>query len=698
MISQRVQSLLQSLRIGRHKEFRVDTVPDVMTECARLRLPPPERAALLARRMCEAENPVILPAEEILFTRTLPRVPGYYAPDEAEYRGESMYHYDGQVVNNICADWPLVLEQGLLGRRKVAEVAASSSNPDVAMFGRTAMDTIDAVLELAKRYADTAEKRGLTRAAERLRRVPALPARSYAEALQSLKFCHSALWLAGHHHVGIGRFDQYMFPFAEKDVAEGRASWDEIADLTAEFFISLNKDSDLYPGIQQGDNGQSIMLGGITRTGDPGVNRLTSLALEVACDVQLIDPKLNLRVNSDTPMELLEQAVRLTKLGLGFPQYSNDDVVIPALVRKGYALEDARDYSVAACWEFIIPGKGMDVVNIGALSFPSAADAAIRKGLAAGLSFAEIMQVCRENIDLQVETLLAEKRDQRLLPAPFYSCVMSECLESGRDLSEGAKYNNLGIHGAGSANAADALAAVSQLVYDEKSITPETMLAALDADFVGYETLRNRLLNDAPKVGNNQPEADRLLTELFGFFADAAEKYEKLSDRWDRVRPGTGSAMFYVWLAKGRGDGAMVEPVVGATADGRKKGDFFSSSLAPAPGIKSRGPLSILTTFAKIDYLRACNGGPITLELSDSVFRTSESISKVAELVKIFQRLGCQQLQLNTLNVEHLLDAKAHPENHRNLVVRVWGWSGYFCELSTEYQDQIIGRHMLVLS
>lgn len=153
--------------------------------------------------------------------------------------------------------------------------------------------------------------------------------------------------------------------------------------------------------------------------------------------------------------------------------------------------------------------------------------------------------------------------------------------------------------------------------------------------------------------------------------------------------------MYYIWLANGQ-DG-MIEPVVGATADGRKRGDFFSSSLAPAQGVKVSGPFGILQSFAKIDYRKIVNGGPITLELSDSVFRTADSIGKVADLIVLFQKLGCQQLQLNTLNVEDLKDAQKHPENHRNLVVRVWGWSGYFCELSKEYQNHIIRRHMLAV-
>ena len=252
------------------------------------------------------------------------------------------------------------------------------------------------------------------------------------------------------------------------------------------------------------------------------------------------------------------------------------------------------------------------------------------------------------------------------------------------------KYNNFGIHGACAANAADALAAVKKYIYDEHSISPNELLAALRANFIGYEGIRTKLLNDSPKVGSNDADVDSLLVKLFEDFAAACESYGHTS-RGGYLRPGTGSAMYYVWLAQGHE--GMREPVVGATADGRLAGEPFSANLSPSLGVRVRGPISTLQSFAKIDYQRVFNGGPITMELSDTVFRNPESIRKTAMLVRTFVYLGGQQLQLNSLNIDTLLDARLYPERHKNLIVRVWGWSGYFCELAPEYQDQIIARH-----
>jgi pyruvate-formate lyase len=178
--------------------------------------------------------------------------------------------------------------------------------------------------------------------------------------------------------------------------------------------------------------------------------------------------------------------------------------------------------------------------------------------------------------------------------------------------------------------------------------------------------------------------------KLFDDLALACELFGATA-RGGILRPGTGSAMYYIWLASGHA--AMREPVVGATAEGRLRGEPFSANLSPSLGAPVRGPISTLQSFAKIDYQRIYNGGPITMELSDTVFRSPESIRKTAMLVRAFAQLGGQQLQLNSLNLETLLDAQKHPEKHKNLIVRVWGWSGYFCELAPEYQEQIIARH-----
>ena len=692
-MNERLELLKRRVRAGEHRSVRQTLPIEVLAECEAEGLSWPRRAARLIRRQCEAEQVTIAPDEHIVFTRTLPIVPPIYCPEDWSRLTAGRTLHELGPISNICADWSLLLVQGLLGREQAALAARKRLAHDrrAVEFLDCALETMEAVIGLAARYASQARALGRDDLAEILEKVPAQPAHTFHEALQSLRLCHAVVWLGGNYHVGLGRFDQYMWPYLESDLAVGRLSIEAAEDLLAEFFISLNKDSDLYPGVQQGDNGQTLTLGGVTPNGDSAVNGLTHMVLRVARDVAMIDPKINLRISAETDLDLLSLATELTRMGLGFPQYSNDEVIIPALVAHGYDLEDARDYVVAACWEFIIPGRGMEVVNIGAVSFPAAVEQALHGGLAAGEDFDRILDRVRVHVREQVDHLADAYSHLLLPPAPYYSVFMQGCLEQGRDVSEGLKYNNFGIHGAGSANAADALAGVKKFIFEEHSISPDELLSALDTNFSAYEALRRRLEEQGPKVGNNDPAADELLVKLLDDLAEACEGYGRTA-RSGILRPGSGSAMYYLWLATGHP--GMREPVVGATAEGRLQGQPFSANLAPSPGVRVRGPISTLQSFAKIDYRRICNGGPITMELSDSVFQNPESIRKTAMLVRAFAQLGCQQLQLNSLSLDTLLDAKAHPENHKNLIVRVWGWSGYFCELAPEYQDHIIARHL----
>lgn len=688
-MTSRLETLKQDILNGKHKAARQERSIDITEECRMEGLSWMQSAARLTRRMCEQEKVVIEPDEKIVFLRTLSHS---YCPLPQSIPPETA----GFGIDNVCADWEKSLSLGINGLIRTAEESRKkyANDPEAVEFLDCAIESLEAVAGLAQRYCTAAAEMERYDLAEILDRVPREKPRTFHEALQSLRFLHAGVWMSGKVHVGLGRFDQYMWPYLKSDLDSHRIDSRTAEELLAEFFISLNKDSDMHPGVQQGDNGQSLMLGGMKPDGSSAVNPLTWMVLKVSEEVNMIDPKINLRINKETPMDLLIEATRLTRKGLGFPQYCNDDVVIPALAAHGYALEDARNYTVAACWEFIIPGRGMDVPNINAMSFPAATDKAIRDGLLNGSSFDDILDMTKANIAEQVNMYVDNKRQfTNWQPCPYYSALMSDCLEKGKDMNNGgAAYYNYGIHGSGSSNAADALAAVKYLVFDTKQISGDRLLGALRTDFADEPSLREKLLQECPKVGNNDDYVDSILTSLFEQFADACESI-KDNGRGGIVRPGTGSAMYYIWLTSKR-KFDMLEPAVGATADGRHAEDYLSCSLSPASGVPIKGPLSVLQSFSKIDFHRVCNGGPITMELSDTVFRNEDALSKVAMLVQAFAALGCHQMQLNTLNTETLLDARKHPEKHRNLIVRVWGWSGYFCELAPEYQDQIISRHV----
>ena len=628
------------------------------------------RTALRLRQALEMETPYIFENELIAFTRTVPNLPRIFGDAEwAEITGSHFIHELGN-VSNLSPDYASVFSRGLLAIRETLN--------DCELH-RAMRISIDAVLDLTRRYEAAAREKGYTLLADTLARVPAQAPRTFREALQSMRILHYALWCEGDYHNTMGRFDQYMMPYLQADLDAGRETEESAFELLEAFFLACNRDSDMYPGMQQGDNGQSIVLGGMLPDGSDGFNLLSRWCLRASAELRLIDPKINLRVNSKTPLEIYEMGTQLTKLGLGFPQYENDDVAIPALEALGYETQDARNYVMAACWEFIIPGKGMDIVNIGALPFANIVDRVIREHLSECKTLDELKEIVRGEIFASVRQSVEERKNLYFIPSPYLSLFFEGCLENEKDISLGCKYNNWGLHGTGVAPAADMLAAVDQEVF-RGSLPAEELLEALRQDFVGFDALHDKLKYHCPKVGNDEDAADILMSWLLDTFADAVSGLK--NERGGIIRPGTGSAMFYIFHAN----------ELGATADGREAGVPLPANYSPSLNIRLNGPVSLIKSFTKPNLKRTINGGPLTIEFSNSVFTQEESITKVAQLVQLFVLRGGHQLQLNTVNRERMLDAQVHPENHRNLIVRVWGWSGYFVELDKCYQDHIIRR------
>lgn len=669
-MTERLRALMHFQWERMHHAARISLPDDLDLRYRDANLSDVVRTSLRMEQALAMETPYLFDDELIAFTRTVPNLPRIYSDIEWASIAETHFIHELGNVSNLSPNYESVISTGLLALRD----RLGDGELHEAM-----RRSIDAVLDLTKRYEDAARGKGYTEIADTLAWVPARPARTFREALQSLRVLHYAMWCEGDYHNTLGRFDQYMYPYLQADLNAGRETEESAFELLEAFFLACNRDSDLYPGMQQGDNGQSIVLGGMRPDGTDGFNLLSEWCLRASAELRLIDPKINLRVNSNTPLRIFELGTQLTKLGLGFPQYENDDVAIPGLAALGYTLEDARDYVMAACWEFIIPGKGMDIVNIGALPFANIVDRVIREHLRECTSLDELKAIVRDEIYADVRRTMEERKNLYVIPSPYISLFFEGCLEGKRDISLGCKYNNWGLHGTGVAPAADMLAAVDLAVF-RGNTSPDTLLDALQRNFEGYDALHDQLKYHCPKAGNDDDRVDRHVAWLLNCFADAVQGLH--NERGGIVRAGTGSAMFYIFHAN----------ELGATADGREAGVPLPANFAPSLNIKLNGPVSLIKSFSKPDLKRTINGGPLTIEFSDSVFTQPESITKVAQLVQLFVLRGGHQIQLNTVNREQLQDAQKHPENYRNLIVRVWGWSGYFVELDKCYQDHIIRR------
>ncbi|MBR5679099.1 MAG: pyruvate formate-lyase, partial [Clostridia bacterium] len=322
------QALYDYITAHRQRELRTTVLPDLSADYAARGLSPRARMSDRFVRLMDAETPHILPGQKIVFLRTVGKP--YDCFTEAEWEEIRSKHFIHELgyISNICPDHGFLLKTGLLAAKDFADE-----------YGKA---DVDALLRLTERYRALAAKEGRDDVAEVLEKVPAHPAETFREALQFFRIVHYALWAEGNYHNTVGRFDKWMMPYLRADLEAGRITKDEAYELLLDFFLSFNIDSDLYNGIQQGDNGQSMMLGGDDGEGGVIWNDLTEMCLKASGELKLIDPKINLRVRKNTPLSVYEAGTELTKVGLGFPQYSNDDTVIPALVSLGYDPEDAR--------------------------------------------------------------------------------------------------------------------------------------------------------------------------------------------------------------------------------------------------------------------------------------------------------------------------------------------------------------------
>lgn len=667
-MTENIKQLLEQLQSRAYRSSRISKEIDITQQLQGKS--PLLKDVMLFTTMLENETPILLKGDSIGFYRSLKNTPFYY---------DNNCRQASWSLGNITPNYIRVISKGFEEiLRQINEYLVHCTFEQTDFYNAVIL-AINAVLDISTRYAKYADTVGNDKLHQALLWIPKHGARTFYEACVFMKLIIFTLRCNRNTHITLGRFDQYMYHYFSTDLENG-VTEEELFETLEEFFISINFDTDLYHGVQQGDNGQSMVLGGRAKDGTYQFNALSTLCMKASLELNLIDPKINLRVCKDTPLELFLLGTQLTKKGLGFPQYCNDDVVIPGLVQLGYDYEDALNYTVAACWEYIIPNCGMDFPNITTMNFPKIVNDVISSKISYCDSFEILMDNVNAELKQECSRLIADANQHQLMPSPYMSVFIDGCLDKGIDLCQnGAKYNNSGCHGAGISNASDALAAIKKLVYEEKSLEPQVLLKALKCNFEGYEELRHKLLA-CPKMGNNDDFVDNIACELMNTFSK--EMNGKKNNRGGIFRAGTGSAMEYIWSAR----------KVGATADGRKAYEPYGSSFSPSITTNLNGPISLIQSFTKYNMKNIINGGPLTIEIHDTTFRNDIGIEKIAQLVKTYIDLGGHQLQLNSINRERLLDAQKHPEKYPNLIVRVWGWSGYFNELAPEYQQHIIHR------
>jgi formate C-acetyltransferase len=613
-------------------------------------------------------------------------------------------------------------------RNRLKPLVQSNGPPfsEQQIFYDAALIALDAAATLIRRYAELAEQMAadaepprcaeLREIADVCRWLAEHPPRNFREALQATWFLFVLLQIESNaSSFSPGRLDQYLLPYLAADISSGRLTlaaaqtWLEHLWLKFNEIVLLRSSASAryFAGFPIGFN---IALGGQLSDGPFGdaqgrrdaTNVLSYMCLRAQAALGLTQPNLSVRIHAGSPQEFLRAAAFVIGKGSGMPQVFNDEVIIPGQLRRGISPKDALNYAVVGCVELSTPGKALgwsdaamfNMVRVLELTLFGGKDPAT--GELIGLPTPSLEQMCSfaeleaaydaqlaHFVQLMVEGCnVVDAIHAEILPSPFLSLVIHDCIENGRDVTAGgAHYNFSGPQGVQIANVADSLAAVRQAVFEERWLSAGELLDALRRDFEGHELLRQRLIYRVPKYGNDDDRVD-------GYAARWADRYSELVGRYPTIRGGAYQPGFYTVSAH-----VPMGANVGATPDGRRAGTpLADGGLSPSAGRDRRGATAVLRSVSKLNLELASNGTLLNMKFLPSFFAGPGALDKFVVLLRGFCRLKIPHVQFNVVSAETLRAAQAEPEAYRHLVVRVAGYSAYFTELDRQLQDEIIAR------
>ena len=561
--------------------------------------------------------------------------------------------------------------------------------------------------ELAQQETDPQRKKELERIAEICSHVPAHAPRDFWEALQYYWFVHLGVttelnpWDA----FNPGKLDQHLYPFYKKGLEEGTLTREQAEELLQCLWVKFNNqpappkvgvtaaESSTYTDFAQ------INLGGVQEDGSDAVNEVTYLILDVIEEMQLLQPSSSVQVSKKNPDRFIKRAAKIIRTGFGQPSVFNTDVVVQEMIRMGKSLADARNGGTSGCVETGAFGK--ENYNLsGYFNMPKVLEITLnngvdprtgrRIGLETGDStqfttFEELFEAYKKQLDYFVDIKVRgnnviERLYANYIPAPFLSLLIDDCIATGKDYHDGgARYNTTYIQGVGVGTMTDALTAIKYHVFDKKTLTMEALLTALRDDFEGHERVRQMLLNKTPKYGNDDDYADDVMVAVFEAYFDAIDgrKNTKGGTYHINLLPTTVHVYF--------------GSVVGATPDGRMAEKPLSEGISPVQGADRRGPTAVIKSVAKMDHVRT-GGTLLNQKFTPQLLKDDDGLDKLVQLIRTYFKLDGHHIQFNVVDAATLRAAQKNPEQYRDLIVRVAGYSDYFCDLGKVLQDEIIAR------
>lgn len=632
-----------------------------------------------------------------------------------EQRAPGHTALDGKIYSNGMLDFKKRIEKNIEKLDYLNDPEAT----DKAEQWKAMSISCDAVIVFARRHAALAEElavketdprriRELKEIAEVCRRVPAHAPKSFWEAIQMYWFVHlgTITELNGWDAMNPGHFDQHLTPFYERELAEGRLTREEAKELISCFWIKVNN----HPappkvGITARESGTyndftNINIGGVKRDGSDGTSEVSYIMLEVVEELHILQPGSSVHISSVTPDRFLHAAMRVIRKGYGYPSIFNPDTYIMEMLRQGKRLEDAREGGCSGCIEVGAFGKEaylltgyLNVPKILELTLNNGVDpvtgkvAGIRTGSPATFTtFDELYEAFLKQLHFVVDLKMKvsnyiDRMFAKYAPAPFLSVVIEDCIDRGKDYYDGGpRYNTSYIQCCGLGTVTDSLSALKKHVFEQKTFTMEALLDALQNNFEGEAFMQQTILNKTPFFGNDDAYADDIAVRVYNDLFRAIDAKPNIK-KGGKYHLNMLSTTCHVYFGK----------VMGATPNGRLAGKPISDGTSPSHGADTRGPSSVIKSLGKLDQIKS-GGTLLNQRFLPGLLKKEEDVKKLAQLVRSYFSMGGHHIQFNIVDTATLLAARKCPDDYKDLMVRMAGYSDYFNDMNADLQQEIIER------
>jgi formate C-acetyltransferase len=629
------------------------------------------------------------------------RSPGHTVLDDKIYQ-KGMLDFKADIERHL-ADLDYLNDPAAYDKQEQLEAMAITANALILFAQRHA----DRARELAQQETDPRRKQELEHIAAVCERVPAYAPRNFWEALQYYWFVHLGVttelnpWDA----FNPGHLDQHLYPFYQKELEAGTLTREQAEELLQCLWIKFNNQpAPPKVGVTAQESGTytdfaQINTGGVKVDGADAVNDVTYLILDVIEAMRLLQPSSSVQLSKKNPDRFIKRAAKIIRTGFGQPSIFNTDVVVQEMIRQGKSIEDARQGGTSGCVETGAFGK--ENYNLtGYFNLPKILEITLHNGVDPQTGrrigretgdptrfktfdefWAAYKKQLKHFIDIKIRgNNIIERLYAGYMPVPFLSLLIDDCIATGKDYhAGGARYNTSYIQGVGLGTMTDALAAIKYHVFDEQTLTMADLLAAVQADFAGHERTRQLLLNRTPKFGNDDDYADAVMVDIFEAYFNAIDG-----------RPNTKGGEYRINLLPTTVH-VYFGSVIGATPDGRRAKTPLSEGISPVQGADRQGPTAVIKSAAKMDHTRT-GGTLLNQKFTPQLLKDDEGLNKLAQLVRTYFKLDGHHIQFNVVDAETLRAAQQNPEKYRDLIVRVAGYSDYFCDLTPALQEEIIAR------